>query len=165
MKKAKITPNRGFTLIEVIISMAILTILGTVGVSYLGGYRKSANIASEAEKITAYLRQAQSRAISGEAVSGQGPTDWGVHFVNSASGEEYYALFRGSSYNVDASDETIYLSNQVRFLDPVASSTKDIVFQRITGRPVATTTLILQSVANSDLTRSISINSLGQVNY
>ncbi|HRY76623.1 MAG TPA: prepilin-type N-terminal cleavage/methylation domain-containing protein [Candidatus Paceibacterota bacterium] len=165
MKNSKFTKSWGFTLIEVILSMAILTVLGVVGVSYLGGYRKSANITSEAEKITAYLRQAQNRAISGEAVSGQGPTDWGVHFVNSASGEEYYALFRGSSYGVDVSVETVYLSNQVRFLDPAASSTKDIVFQRISGRPVATTTIILQSVANSDLTRSISINSLGQVNY
>ncbi|HOX21382.1 MAG TPA: prepilin-type N-terminal cleavage/methylation domain-containing protein [Candidatus Paceibacterota bacterium] len=165
MKNSKFTKSWGFTLIEVILSMAILTVLGVVGVSYLGGYRKSANITSEAEKITAYLRQAQNRAISGEAVSGQGPTDWGVHFVNSASGEEYYALFRGSSYGVDVSVETVYLSNQVRFLDPAASSTKDIVFQRISGRPVATTTIILQSVANSDLIRSISINSLGQVNY
>lgn len=152
-------------MIEVIISMTILTIIGVVGIAYLGGYRQSANVVSEAEKITAYLRQAQSRAMSGEAVSGQNPTDWGVHFVNSASGTAYYAIFRGSSYSVDASDETIYLPKQVRFSDPVASSTKDIVFQRITGRPIATTTIILQSTISSNLTRSISINPLGQVSY
>lgn len=165
MKNAKIITSHGFTLIEILISITILAALGVVGVAYLGGYRQSVSLDSEAEKITAYLRQVQNKALSGEAISGQDPTDWGVHFVNALSGEAYYAVFRGSSYSAEASDETIYLSKQVKFVDPAASSTKDIVFQRITGRPTATTTIILQSAAKADLISTISINSLGQVSY
>lgn len=156
---------KGFTLIEIIISITILAAIGVASIAYLGGYRRSVSVDSEAEKITAYLRQAQNKAMSGEAVSGQDPTNWGVHFVNPASGTAYYAIFRGSSYSADVSDETIYLSQQVQFSDPAASSTKDIVFQRITGRPTATTTIILRSVANANLTRTISVNSLGQASY
>lgn len=165
MKNAKVITSHGFTLIEIIISVAILAALGVVGVAYLGGYRQSASVDSEAEKITAYLRQVQNKAMSGEAVSGQNPTEWGVHFVNPSSGSGYYAVFRGVTYSEEVSDETIYLSKQVRFSDPAASSTKDIIFQRITGRPTATTTIILQSAAKADLIRIISINSLGQVSY
>lgn len=147
-------------MIEIIISMAILAAIGVVSIAYLGGYRRSVSIDSEAEKITAYLRQVQNKAMSGES-----GINWGVHFVNPQTGDDYYAIFRGSSYSADASDETIYLSKQAQFSDPAASSTKDIVFQRITGRPTATTTIILQSAANANLTRTISINSLGQVSY
>ncbi len=165
MQNAKFITSRGFTLMEILISMMILAALGVVGVAYLGGYHRSASIESEAEKITAYLRQVQNKALSGEAITGEDPTDWGVRFVNPTGGEGYYAIFRGSSFDPANSDETVYLPKEVLFLDPAASSTKDIVFQRVTGRPIATSTIILQSAANANLIRAISVNSLGQVSY
>jgi len=145
---------------EIIISVAVLALFGTISVIYLGSYRRSVSINAEAEKIVAYLRQAQNRATSGES-----GVDWGVHFDNPSSSDDYYALFQGDVYNATSSVETIYLSKQIQFSYPASSSTKDIVFQRISGWPVATTSVTIQSVVNSNLNRTISINSAGQINY
>jgi prepilin-type N-terminal cleavage/methylation domain-containing protein len=150
--------SRGFTLMEIIISMAILALFGTISVIYLGSYRRSVSIDTEAEKIVAYLRQAQNRATSGES-----GVDWGVHFDNPSSGDDYYALFQGDAYT--SSVETIYLSNQIQFSYPAPGGTENIVFQRISGWPVATKSVTIQSVVNSNLNRIISINSAGQINY
>lgn len=152
--------HRGFTLMEIIISVAVLALFGTISIIYLGSYRRSVSIDTEAEKIVAYLRQAQNRATSGES-----GVDWGVHFDNPSDSDDYYALFQGDVYNATSSKEIIYLSKQIQFSDPASSSTKDIIFQRISGWPMATSSVTIQSVADSNLIRTISINSAGQINY
>ena len=150
----------GFTLIEILISSFILFSVATISIVYLSGYQRTVAINADAEKIAVYLRQAQNRAMSGES----GVT-WGVHFVNPQSGDDYYALFQGSVYISTSSVETIYLSKQIEFTVPSASSTQDVVFQKITGWPTATTSITIVSKVNSNSTSTISVNSVGQVNY
>jgi len=150
----------GFTLIEILISSFILVSVATISIVYLSGYQRTVAVNTEAEKIAAYLRQAQNRVMSGESF-----VAWGVHFVNPQSGDDYYALFQGSVYTSTSLVETIYLSKQIEFTVPSASSTQDVVFQRITGWPTATTSVTIVSKVNSNLTKTISVNSVGQVNY
>jgi len=150
----------GFTLIEILISSLILVSVATISIVYLSGYQRTVAINADAEKIAVYLRQAQNRAMSGES-----GVVWGVHFVNPQSGDDYYALFQGSAYTFASSVETIYLSKQIEFKVPSASSTQDVVFQMITGWPTATTSVTIVSKVNSNSTSTISVNSVGQVNY
>ena len=147
------------TLIEVIISVTILVIVSATTFGYLGGYRRGVDVNTETEKISSYLKQAQSRARNGES-----GVAWGVHFVNQ-SGQSYYQLFQGASYNANSIVETIYLTNNVTFTNPANSSTKDIIFQRISGWPVATSSIAIVSKTNGNITKTISINSLGVINY
>lgn len=166
-QKAKLkTQNRvlksltGFTLIEILISSFILVSVATISIVYLSGYQRTVSVNTEAEKIAAYLRQAQNRAMSGES-----GVAWGIRFVNPQSGIHYYSLFQGTAYDPSSVRETVYLSKRVEFTIPSASSTKDVVFQKITGWPMATTSVTIISKVNPNLTNTISVNSVGQVNY
>lgn len=153
-----IKKNTGFTLIEILISIIILVIISSLGFVSLTRYRYSNELNLETEKLVNYLRQTRDKAINGEEGSA-----WGIRLVNNQTNLHYYSLFKGESYNNPL--ETIYLSSRIQFTNPSDGNYKDIIFQRVTGWPTATTTIVLSSRINPNLTKNITINSLGQINY
>jgi prepilin-type N-terminal cleavage/methylation domain-containing protein len=73
-----LTPNRhrhGYTLIELLISMAVVAIL-TAGIVVVYQYfKRDTETESAAQKTIASLRETQGRALSS-----QDNSNWGVHF-------------------------------------------------------------------------------------
>jgi prepilin-type N-terminal cleavage/methylation domain-containing protein len=57
---------KGFTLLEIILTMAILAILAAAGFGLYYGFQTNIKVDEEAQKISDILRQAQANAISGE---------------------------------------------------------------------------------------------------
>ncbi len=153
-----IKKSNGFSLLELLISIAIIGFLGAIGFVFMANYRGSVSLDSEANKLTSYLRQTQNRAMTGEDLS-----SWGIHFVNpSGEGGDYYAIFKGVSYSSTGTVETIYLSKNAKFNNPTDNTSKDVVFQRITGT-TSSSTITIASKFRSDLTKDIIINPLGQI--
>lgn len=150
--------NTAFTLVEILISLIILVTIASLGFISLVRYRYSNELNLEAEKLVSYLRQVRDKAINGEEGSA-----WGLRLVNNQTNSHYYSLFKGESYNNPL--ETIYLSSRIQFIDPANGTYKDIVFQRVTGWPTASTTIVLSLRINPNITKNISINSFGQINY
>jgi prepilin-type N-terminal cleavage/methylation domain-containing protein len=149
----------GFTLIELLISMAILIIVASTSFVYLGGYRRTANIDSALQKIVSFTREAQMRAKNG-----QDGVAWGVHWENPSSGEDFYALFKDAYISATSAIEIIKLGNAVEFTDPIVGNYDEVIFQRVTGNPVASsTTIAISSKISGALTKTITINSLGQM--
>ncbi|HPC37561.1 MAG TPA: prepilin-type N-terminal cleavage/methylation domain-containing protein, partial [Candidatus Paceibacterota bacterium] len=64
MNKNKL--QKGFTLVELIISIALIAIIVGISFSNLGGHQKKLEVDLEAEKIVAYLRETRNRAIAGQ---------------------------------------------------------------------------------------------------
>lgn len=151
---------RGYTLLEVLISIAVLGALSTIGFGYFANYRQTAALNSETNKLVANLRKTQGKALSGENLS-----DWGIRFFN-VSGDQapdYYVIFSGSNYSEAGVSEIFYMSGIIGFADPADGFSKDVVFSRPAGS-ASSTSVIIHSRGKQDLSKTITINSLGQTN-
>lgn len=129
--------NKGFSLIELIIVIAILSILTSVSIVGLG-YLYSTNIKSSIKKIDSALQQAQSYTVS----KSTGNRD--VSMTLQQDGENYYVEVKQTPYGaspVTISREEIGKKNlKVKFIDSngaeymVNSSNPLVVhFDRSTG--------------------------------
>ncbi|HOM33348.1 MAG TPA: prepilin-type N-terminal cleavage/methylation domain-containing protein [Candidatus Paceibacterota bacterium] len=159
MNKNKL--QKGFTLVELIISIALIAIIVGISFSNLGGHQKKLEVDLEAEKIVAYLRETRNRAIAG-----QDNSSWGIHFVNVSNGDDYYNLFKGLTFSTSAIVETRFLSKKIQFLIPAINENVDVVFLKSSGELSSSEKIIiLQSIINPEITSTIEINKLGQINY
>lgn len=129
---------KGFTLLEIILSLGILAILATAGFGIYFGFQGSVRVGEESEKIADILRQARSNAISGE-----NSAKWGVRFIYPEVGESYYDFFWGENYGVATTTERNYLPTGVIFTNPAASSTLDAIFNRRSGALTVTSTITI----------------------
>jgi len=160
MKENYKKKERAFTLIELLISLAIITTVSVVGLINLTGHREKLAVDLEIEKIVAYLRGARDRAITLQEDS-----SWGLRFVNNTATDDVYYLFKGLSFSSSAIVETRYFSKKTQLLVPPTGSTTDIIFIKGTGAVNASTTIVVQSKTRSVFFGAITINSLGQINY
>ena len=127
--------SKGFSLLELIISLAIIALLGTVAGLALVNYQRSMAADTTAREITGQLRLAQRKAVSGEDgdLNGQGDT-WGVRFSNpSGSAADTYQVFYGTVYNSASTTATVYLPSSAVFTNPTAGTSTDIIFTKLSG--------------------------------
>lgn len=159
MNKNKL--QKGFTLVELIISIALIAIIVGISFSNLGGHQEKLEVDLEAEKIVAYLRETRNKAIAG-----QDNSSWGIHFVNVSNDDDYYNLFKGLTFSTSDIVETRFLSKEIQFLIPAINENVDVVFLKSSGELNSSEkTIILQSIINPEMTSTIEINKLGQINY
>jgi prepilin-type N-terminal cleavage/methylation domain-containing protein len=143
----------GFSLLELLLVVAVLAILGSVGSAYYFNVIKNIEMNTTAAGVISDLNHAQSSAMAGE-----GGVRWGVHFVNGT--DDLYQLFSTPTDFASASTtiaSVVYLPQQVVFSDPVEGSVRDVLFERIAGITASTTI----TLASSDSTRIITVPAIG----
>jgi len=144
--------QRGFTLIEVLLSVAIIGIL--VGLS-LPLYR-SFQTRSDLDVVTQGFADALYRAQS-YARSGRQDSAWSIHIPPNYGS---FYLYKGSSF---AGREAQY-DETFSYVGSTSSSTlSDITFSKFTGEPTATGSVTITSPNNE--TRTVTINAKGLVTY
>lgn len=147
--------KKGFTLMEVLLTISIVVVIAGVGAGFYLNYAKNVELKSTANTLVSDLRQAQSKSMTGN-----GGLKWGVHFVNGDS--DYYEIF---STSTDYGDEgkniifTRYLEYGIFFVEPSESSTKDVIFNKITGSTTESP-IVLRS---SDNIIIVNISSVGLI--
>ena len=124
--------EKGFSLLELIISLAIIALLGTVAGLTLVNYQRSMAADTTAREIVGQLRLAQRKAVSGEDgdLNGQGDS-WGIRFSNSS--DDTYRVFYGTVYNSASTTATVYLPSSAVFTNPTAGTSTDIIFTKLSG--------------------------------
>jgi len=140
------SPRRGFTLLEIIITLAILAILAVVTAGGLASYRESAALDQAADEILELLREARSKTLGSE-----GGLEYGMHFEASQ-----VILFKGTAYA--AAEVTVSLPPSVEMISPPA----DFYFERLTGETSAGSAVTISiSSKRSAKTRHIQVSASG----
>ena len=141
----------GFTLIEVLLSVAIIGLITGMSLPVLASFNDRNDLDLTAQSIASQLRRAQTytRGINGDS-------QWGVRAQNGSA-----TLFKGSSYAArDTSyDEPTTISSSI-----AVTGLSDLLFAKLDGTPSATGTITLTNT-NTNETRTITINAKGMVSY
>jgi len=145
---------------EFLIVVTITAILASVGISSYVNQTEDKNFLEfTTQEIVGYLRYAQQKSIGQE-----GGNQWGIHFENPVSGDDFYALYTGTTYF--SPEETRYLPKQIEYEAPVTDNSINISFDKLTGTSATSTTqsiTIKSTVTNS--TTTISISGQGLISY
>ena len=141
--------NRGFTIIELIIVIALVSILGLLSVAFFSRSLLANAVVNTEDEFAGELRKAQLYSMMGKQNGGV----WGVAY----SANTLY-LFKGSSFATrsTAFDETYTVNPNV-----IVSGLTEVEFSHMTGTPSAQPTIVIKS---SNTSRTITINSQGIIN-
>jgi len=151
------TKSAGFTLIEVLIIVAILAVIATIGSVYLFNYYSRQNLSLTVNEIIAVLREAYNGSITQE-----NGDQWGVRFSNVAAPGSI-KLFRGSSFDSGILISSLDLRAGVQFIYPVSGNSADVIFSKVTGYPNASTSIKVALTRDSNASSSINISVVGQI--
>ena len=93
----------GFTLIEMLVVLAIIVIITGIVIFNIGSERQNSALLRSTQKLSLDLRRAQSFALSSKVFKTSGvPCGWGVHFNGVSS--DSYVIFADLAVNQNCSD-------------------------------------------------------------
>lgn len=142
-------PQRGFTLIEVLLSIALIGLIAGIGAVV---YQQMQNRNDLDVAVTSIATDAR-RALALSSAA-DGDTSWGIRIDAGA-----LTLFQGTSYasRISTFDEVTTLSPAIS-----PSGLQEVVFAAFTGLPQTTGTLTLTGANDS---RTLTINAQGTILY
>lgn len=145
--------KKGFTLIEILIVISIVTVLSTIIIGFFVDYRRSQGVAQDTELITSMLYRARNNAISSN-----GSSDYGVHFATSS-----VTIFKGSTYTPSNTTNQVFTLTIGNTLSTISLSSGgvDVVFNKLTGETTQTGTLTL--TASYGVVKTITIYPTGLI--
>jgi prepilin-type N-terminal cleavage/methylation domain-containing protein len=142
--------REGFTLIEVLLSVAIIGMLVGISLPVYESFSRRNDLDVTAQGVVSLLRRAESysRAVKTDAV-------WSVEIQTSSA-----TLFQGASFasRNTAYDETVAIPSSI-----TPSGLTEVQFSKFNAAPNTTGTVTLLS--NTNDTRVIAINAEGMVSY
>ena len=149
--------NRGISLIELLVVVAILIILTVLSFRAFVFFQKESDLTNYTEEIINTLRLARNKTLSSEESS-----NYGVHFETNK-----YVLFKGRDYNPSATDNRVYnLSPRMEIYDiSLSGGGSDVVFEKILGNTSQSGTVSLRLKNDLTKTNTISISSNGQIAF
>lgn len=147
--------HRGFSLLEILVVIAIAATLFTIVANVFSSYEKQQALDKDAEKIRSFLLEARGRTLSSRELS-----SYGVHFETSRT-----VLFRGSSYSAsDPGNLSQPLRSEVEISNiALGGGGSDVIFARLTGATTGAGTVTLRLKSDTSQMRIITIRGTGVV--
>ena len=126
---ARFVSRPAFTLLELLLVVAILAVMASIGRAFFGSFAHESILEDNARSIVFDLRQARNNAMNGAKGS-----NWGINFVNDS--DDYYEIFSSPSDYEDPDmllESMQYLNGASFFASPEESSNLVILFDRVNG--------------------------------
>ena len=130
--------SRGFSIIELVLVIALLSIILAITTVTLFRPVAKANLDTVSTDIFSILREAQNKAINTDTSGDVQSNDYGIHFETNS-----YTLFKGTAYNAgDSSNFKVDTTSNI-VLSPTLpcpsppGDCNNIVFQRVSGEVLA----------------------------
>lgn len=146
---------KGFTLIEIIIVLAILFLLAVLVIPPFSDFRRHEILRSTAFEVEALLQQARSQTLASKNDS-----NFGVWF-----GEDRVVVFAGNEFDEnDLDNRVVFLSTAVMISDiALSDDSAFVVFERLTGEASFHGQVELSLVSNPTKTRIVNISRAGVI--
>jgi len=146
--------QKGFTLIEMTISFAILSILFVLGMTSYIRSQNDVNLKTAINNIVSTLDIAQSRTISSLNSSA-----YGVHFESSD-----YTIFKGSTYSATSTDNIVYTmpSNVEVGTLSLSGGGSDVLFDQLTGNTDNYGSVEVRLITDNSVSQTIAIAQSGK---
>lgn len=146
---------RAFTVIEVLVVIAIFAMVSGVTFSMFNGVRSIQSLDKDAENIAAYLNKARN-----QTVNSRNNSTYSIRFASTT-----VTLFTGSNFVQGSSTNSVYtLTPGVTLVSYTFNpATTTITFQKMTGKPSATGTVLYRLSNNASTTRSVIIHGSGLI--
>lgn len=150
--------NTGFTLVEVLIVIAVLSILSTVIAFDFISFRKTSNLDNNVQEFVSVLKLAQNKSLSSENYS-----KYGV-YINTVVSPNQYTLFAGDTYASNPSSYHIYyLQNNAEFYGISMGGGNEIVFDKLTGASEESGSVSIRINTDVSNNKTVYITSSGMV--
>ena len=145
----RVCTNPGFSLLEVLLVMAMITVVSATILPQLGTFQKNHTAHTVAQDVYQALYQAQSRTVHGYRDS-----PWGVAVFSGS-----YTIFAGSSFNtrLNMYDETSVLQKPFTL-----SGSGEVAFQRPHGTSSGASFLV---EGTSVSTYRIHVSPIGRITF
>lgn len=144
--------TRGFSLIEVLLSVVIIGMLVGMSLPLYQAYQTRNDLDVATESIAQMLRRAQtySRGMNEDS-------QWGVHATAGSA-----TLFKGATY---ASRDTTYDETVTIPASFSVTAGSDVLFSKLYAVPTTTGNVVTITATNTNDTRTVTINGAGMVSY
>ena len=146
--------HRAFTIVELLISIAVISVLFIIIASAFSSFNRNASVVSSTQIVLSALKEARTKTLAS-----QGESVYGVHF-----GAGSVTLFKGGVYNaLDPENEEKKLPASTTISNTaLQGGGSEVVFIRLTG---ATGQYGIVSVSglSSAVTKTITIEQTGVV--
>jgi len=117
--------KKGFTLIEIVVSISVLIILATITTSAFSSFREKQALNSDIEQISVLLNDARFKTIASEDSS-----QYGVYFETNRA-----VFFKGAVFNEEDPDNKEILFSKLTQISLISlnGGGPDVVFKKLSG--------------------------------
>ena len=153
--------QKGFSIIELLIVLAILMILLAISIPNITSLVKNPQVKNTSEEVVNILKLAQNKTLSSD-----GNSQYGVYFEITASPHQYI-LFKGSSFATrDTAYDKIYsVPTVIEFSTINLGGGNEIVFNRVTGTTQNTGNISVRLKDDTSQTKTIYIDNFGGIGF
>ncbi len=161
IEKHKKNLPAGFTLLEVIIVVSILSFLAAIVVGDFILFQKRSALDNDTQEVVAVLKLAQNKTLSSENDS-----QYGVYLDASVSPNKY-TLFKGSVFaSRDSSfDQPHFLSANVEFFGISLPGGNEIAFNKLTGSALRPSNFSLRVKSDTSLNKTVYVSGNGTIGF
>lgn len=147
--------KKAFTLIEIVITIAIISILIGISMTVFRALTDKQTIDRDVENVVSYLLRARNQTITGE-----NNENYGVYFASSS-----VTLFQGKEFGEASTTDLIFDLNNRTYLNSIhlTDGVTFLYFNKVSGAPSATGTIEYQLIGHEDQKKLINIYASGLV--